>query len=109
MFHGHSSPGSARLRWPGKAQGPSTVTASASTASLKCISWISYLSTSMLGHPVPSWLALGVQDAFLVAVQSKFNGIWTGQHLPIPKQEDAGGGGRSIVRTTGRPEDCQNF
>lgn len=37
-----------------------------------------------LGHLVPNWLTLGIQDAFLVPMQSKFSGIWiwTGQHLP---------------------------
>lgn len=35
-----------------------------------------------LRHLVPNWLTLGVQDAFLVPMQSKFSGIWTGQHFP---------------------------
>lgn len=32
-----------------------------------------------------SCLALGVQDAFLIPLQLKFNGIWNEQHLPILK------------------------
>lgn len=56
------------------------------TASPSTASHVLCLSTLMLAHPVLSCLALGVQDAFLIPLQSKFNGLWN-KHLPIPKQD----------------------